>query len=159
MRETRGETSNKSARHIGRCRHGVGTGGTITGAGRFLKRNVSWIQILLADPVGSRLGNLVSATYPATMLLPGEGIGGSVAPANSIQVCRSPSNVSLTRRVSRVSSFAAGSGDARRTETPAHHGPWSPKTAPKTGQPRPVVAVLADSWGQVLHEGVDDTKP
>jgi cystathionine beta-synthase len=39
---------------------GVGTGGTITGVGRFLKRKNPDIQIILADPVGSGLAGLVN---------------------------------------------------------------------------------------------------
>ena len=38
---------------------GVGTGGTITGVGRFLKSKLPGVRIVLADPVGSRLAGLV----------------------------------------------------------------------------------------------------
>ena len=38
---------------------GVGTGGTITGVGRFLRSHCPGAQIVLADPVGSRLAHLV----------------------------------------------------------------------------------------------------
>ncbi|SRR6266545_3232652 len=34
---------------------GVGTGGTITGVGRYLRTHASGAKIVLADPVGSRL--------------------------------------------------------------------------------------------------------
>jgi len=55
---------------------GVGTGGTLTGAGRFLKEQKPSVQIVLADPVGSALGG----GDPGKYLL--EGIGGSKAPDN-----------------------------------------------------------------------------
>lgn len=55
---------------------GVGTGGTLSGAGRYLKERKPEFQIVLADPVGSALGGGTAGPY----LL--EGIGGSAAPAN-----------------------------------------------------------------------------
>jgi cystathionine beta-synthase len=55
---------------------GVGTGGTLTGAGRYLKERKPELQVILADPVGSALGGGQSGSY----LL--EGIGQSVPPAN-----------------------------------------------------------------------------
>ena len=38
---------------------GVGTGGTITGVGKFLKRKVKNFELVLADPKGSILKELV----------------------------------------------------------------------------------------------------
>ena len=67
---------------IGAFVSGVGTGGTITGVGRFLKRHVPGVKIVLADPVGSRLAHMVDASQPdADAGYAVEGIGGSVAPA------------------------------------------------------------------------------
>jgi cysteine synthase len=61
---------------------GVGTGGTITGVGRFLKARLPGVRIVLADPVGARLAHLVDSIHPdhdAGYLV--EGIGGSERPA------------------------------------------------------------------------------
>jgi Pyridoxal-phosphate dependent enzyme len=61
---------------------GVGTGGTITGVGRFLKAHCPDVLVVLADPIGSRLAHLVDQTHPdydAAYQL--EGIGGSVMPS------------------------------------------------------------------------------
>src|SRR5262249_25551208 len=44
---------------IGAFVAGSGTGGTITGVGRFLKRSVPGVRIILADPVGSGLAGWV----------------------------------------------------------------------------------------------------
>lgn len=55
---------------------GVGTGGTISGVGRYLKGRKPSVQVLLADPEGSALSGGPAGSY----LL--EGIGGSVAPGN-----------------------------------------------------------------------------
>jgi cysteine synthase len=61
---------------------GVGTGGTITGVGRFLKSRLPNVKVVLADPIGSRLAHLVNsdehpdqdAAYQV------EGIGGACSP-------------------------------------------------------------------------------
>ena len=55
---------------------GVGTGGTLTGAGRFLKERKPSVRVVLADPVGSTLSGGAAAPYLQ------EGIGGSVNPGN-----------------------------------------------------------------------------
>src|SRR5262245_31602588 len=101
--ETTGPEILEQARgRIGAFVAGVGTGGTITGVGRFLKRRVPNIQIVLADPVGSRLAHLVSPTHPdfddAYQV---EGIGGSVVPENF-----DPTIVDHVERVSDDDSFA-----------------------------------------------------
>jgi cysteine synthase len=44
---------------IGAFVAGAGTGGTISGVGRFLKARVPGVRIVLADPVGSRIAGLV----------------------------------------------------------------------------------------------------
>ena len=60
---------------------GVGTGGTITGVGRFLKAHCPGVRIVLADPVGSRLAHLVQPSHPDhDAAYQVEGIGGSVVP-------------------------------------------------------------------------------
>src|SRR6516165_5150270 len=43
---------------------GAGTGGTLTGVGRFLKARLPDVRLVLADPVGSRLAHLVSPIHP-----------------------------------------------------------------------------------------------
>ncbi len=67
--------------HVGAFVAGAGTGGTITGVGRFLKRRRPEVKIVLADPEGSRLAGLVNhgalgedGSYRL------EGIGGSEVP-------------------------------------------------------------------------------
>jgi cystathionine beta-synthase len=55
---------------------GVGTGGTISGVGRYLKERKPTVQILLADPIGSILSGGAAGAYHL------EGIGGSIFPPN-----------------------------------------------------------------------------
>src|SRR5262245_21313076 len=43
---------------------GVGTGGTITGVGRYLKTHIPTAKVVLADPIGSRLAHLVDSRHP-----------------------------------------------------------------------------------------------
>lgn len=61
---------------------GVGTGGTITGCGRFFKEKNPQIKIILADPVGSNLCNLVKGKNPTDGSYLVEGIGGDFIPEN-----------------------------------------------------------------------------
>lgn len=61
----------------------AGTGGTISGAGRYLKEHVPGVQIVLADPVGSGLGEWINTGQlgpdgPFTV----EGIGSASVPTN-----------------------------------------------------------------------------
>lgn len=62
---------------------GVGTGGSITGIGRFLKEMKPAAKVVMADPVGSVLANMAEGRAPGE---PGryevEGMGGACAPAN-----------------------------------------------------------------------------
>ena len=61
---------------------GVGTGGTITGVGRYLKRMNPEVQIVLADPAGSRLTGLINeGALGADGSYLVEGIGSSAVPA------------------------------------------------------------------------------
>jgi cysteine synthase len=68
---------------IGAFVSAAGTGGTISGAGGFLKHNVPGIQIVLADPYGSGLGEWINTGElgpdgPYTV----EGIGSASVPTN-----------------------------------------------------------------------------
>ena len=85
---------------------GVGTGGTITGVGRFLKAHCPGVRIILDDRIGSRLAHLVNPAHPdhhAAYLV--EGIGGSVMPS----VC-DPGVIDAVERVSDEESYATASG-------------------------------------------------
>lgn len=62
---------------------GVGSGGTLTGLGRFFKRVAPHVEIILADPKGSVLADLVNkGTHEAPGSWLVEGIGGDYVPAN-----------------------------------------------------------------------------
>ena len=61
---------------------GVGTGGTLTGTGRFLKEMNPSLKIVLADPVGSMLADLVMGRTTASSSYLVEGIGQDFIPGN-----------------------------------------------------------------------------
>ncbi|MFT3697469.1 MAG: cysteine synthase family protein [Kofleriaceae bacterium] len=68
---------------IGAFVSAAGTGGTISGAGRYLKEHVPGIQIVMADPIGSGLGEWINTGElgpdgPFTV----EGIGSASVPTN-----------------------------------------------------------------------------
>jgi cystathionine beta-synthase len=61
---------------------GVGTGGTISGAGRYLREQNPSIKIVLADPVGSLLTGHVQQKPGTAGAYLVEGIGGDTVPEN-----------------------------------------------------------------------------
>jgi cysteine synthase len=126
---------------------GVGTGGTITGVGRFLKRHVPGVQIIMADPIGSRLAHLLDPAHPdfdAPYQV--EGIGGSQVPA----VC-DLSVIDAAERISDEESFAM-TGRLLREEGLLVGGSSGTavvsalRTAASAKISGPIVALLADSW-------------
>jgi cysteine synthase len=129
---------------------GAGTGGTITGVGRFLKVHCPSVRVVLADPVGSRLAHLVDRAHPdVDEAFQVEGIGGSVMPA----VC-DPRVIDEAERVTDEESFAVARrliheegllvGGSSGTAVAA-----ALRVAAQ-GCDGPVVAVLADSWDRYL---------
>ena len=138
---------------IGAFVSGVGTSGTITGAGRFLKRHIPSIRIILAAPVGSRLAHLVSARHPdLDAAYQVEGIGGSVAPVNL-----DPKVVDHAERISDDESFAM-TGRLMREEGVLVGGSSGTAVAAAVRAAQtlelngPIVAILADSWDRYFSK-------
>ena len=126
---------------------GVGTGGTITGVGRFLKRHCPGVKIVLADPVGSLLANRVDAAHPAVdSAYAVEGIGGSVVPA-----CCDLSVVDAAERVTDDESFAAARRLIREEGLLVGGSSGTAVAAAlRVACDGPVVVILADSWDRYL---------
>ena len=61
---------------------GAGTGGTLTGCGRYLKEQKAEVKIVLADPVGSLLADLVGGRESEGSSYLVEGIGQDFVPGN-----------------------------------------------------------------------------
>jgi cysteine synthase len=130
---------------------GVGTGGTITGVGRFLKRHCPGVRIVLADPVGSRLAHLVDPAHPdhdAGYLV--EGIGGSEPPA-----VLDLSVIDAAERVTDDESFATA-GRLMREDGLLVGGSSGTAVAAALrvadGIDGPVVVLLADSWDRYYSQ-------
>lgn len=133
--------------NVGAFVAGIGTGGTITGVGRFLKKYCPHVQIVLADPVGSRLAHMINPEQPdfdgAYQV---EGIGGSVAPVvldlsviDSVERVTDADSFAMTARLMREEGLLVG-GSSGTAVVAAHR-------IASTINPRgPVVVLLADSW-------------
>jgi len=132
---------------VGAFVSGAGTGGTITGVGRHLKRQSPRTQIILADPLGSGLADWVeSGTLGPDGTYEVEGIGGSQVPTNLDR-----SVVDRAERVSDAESFAMVKrlvreegllvGGSAGTNVVA-----ALRVAARGDLDGPVVTVMCDSW-------------
>lgn len=61
---------------------GVGTGGTLTGVGRYLRERNPSVKIVLADPVGSLLAGMIEGRTGTSSSYIVEGIGQDFVPGN-----------------------------------------------------------------------------
>ena len=126
---------------------GVGTGGTITGVGRYLKTHVPGAKIVLADPIGSRLAHLVDARHPdhdAGYAV--EGIGGSEPPAvldlsvvDAAERVSDAESFAMTLRLIREEGLLVGGSSGTAVVAAL-------RVAASGSAKGPVVAILADSW-------------
>jgi cysteine synthase len=132
---------------------GVGTGGTITGVGRFLKARLPQVRIILADPVGSRLAHCVDPSLPdLDAPYQVEGIGGSVAPVNlDLSVIDAAERVAdeesfaMTGRLLREEGLLVGGSSGTAVVAAL-------REAARPGASGPVVVILADSWDRYYSQ-------
>lgn len=132
---------------IGAFVAGVGTGGTLTGVGRYLKRRDPAIRIVLADPAGSGLARWVErrelgpdAAYQV------EGIGSSKVPGtfdadvvDAAETIPDEESFETTRRLLVEEGLFVG-GSAGTAVAAAV------RVAARGEIRRPVVALLPDGW-------------
>lgn len=133
---------------------GVGTGGSITGIGRCLKRQDARTRIVLADPVGSLLASLWGDGLPpcdAPYLV--EGIGSSRVPANldlrvidAVERVTDAESFEAARRLIREEGLFAG-GSAGTAVAAAIR--VAARACPGDGA---VVALLPDGWDRYLSK-------
>lgn len=126
---------------------GVGTGGSLTGTGRYLKEQCSELQVVLADPAGSGLAEFSrSGTYGPDSSYEVEGIGASVSPENFDATI-----VDAAETISDEDSFAVARDLIQR------EGLWvggssgtvvaaALRRAQRAETGGPVVALVTDSW-------------
>ncbi len=138
---------------IGAFVAGVGTGGTITGVGRFLKKMMPSVRIVLADPVGSGLGQWVkTGIMGADAKYAVEGIGSSKAPdildrsvIDEVEQVTDAESFAMCRRLLREEGLLVG-GSAGTAVVAAL------RTAASGRVKGPVVALLPDSWDRYLSQ-------
>jgi len=150
--ETTGpEILEQTSGRIGAFVAGAGTGGTITGVGRFLKKRVPDVRIVLADPIGSGLARWVvegvvgpDASYQV------EGIGTSKPPEildrtviDAAESVSDEESFAMTRRLWVEEGLFVG-GSAGTAVAAALR-------VASSGTVRdPIVALLPDSWDRYL---------
>jgi cysteine synthase len=130
---------------------GAGTGGTITGVGRFLQKQASRAKIILADPIGSGLARWVveGAVGPDAKYLV-EGIGTSKPPEildrtviDGAESVSDDESFAMARRLWREEGLFVG-GSAGTAVVAAL------RVAASGTVTDPVVALLPDSWDRYL---------
>jgi cysteine synthase len=131
---------------------GAGTGGTLTGVGRFLKARVPGVRIVLADPVGSGLAGWVrdgvvgpDAAYQV------EGIGSSKPPDNldrtvldSVESVTDDESFAMARRLIQEEGLYVGGSSGTAVAAALR--------VAASGVKGPVVALVADSWDRYLSK-------
>lgn len=132
---------------------GVGTGGTITGVGRFLKRHCPGVRIVMADPVGSRLAHLVDPRWPdldAPFLV--EGIGGSEPPRvldlsviDDAELVSDAESFSMAGRLMREEGLLVGGSSGTAVAAAL-------RIAERNRIDGPIVVLLPDSWDRYYSQ-------
>jgi cystathionine beta-synthase len=126
---------------------GVGTGGTITGVGRCLKRANPAVRVVLADPVGSGLGEWAkTGIVGPDSAYAVEGIGSSQPPSildrsviDEVEQVSDRESFAVARRLLREEGLLVG-GSAGTAVAAAL------RVAASGRLDGPVVALLPDSW-------------
>jgi cysteine synthase len=136
---------------IGAFVAGAGTGGTITGVGRFLKKRAPGARIVLADPVGSGLARwVVEGVVGADAPYAVEGIGTSKPPEildrtviDAAESIPDEESFAIARRLWREEGLFVG-GSAGTAVAAAL------RLATRGEIRDPIVTLLPDSWDRYL---------
>lgn len=140
---------------------GAGTGGSLSGAGRFLKEQNPRVQVVLADPLGSQLGSYaLTGKYSGDGPYLVEGIGASQAPENlefqiidAVETISDEESFEVTRQLIRREGLWVGGSSGTAVAAALRRA-----ALPETGGP--VVALVTDSWDRYfsrkwLREPID----
>jgi cysteine synthase len=144
---------------IGAFVAGAGTGGTITGVGRYLKGYVPGVKVVLADPVGSALAEWVRTGHVGPDgKYEVEGIGASQPPAildraviDSAESVSDQESFAMTLRLIKEEGLLVG-GSAGTAVVAAL------RVAAGGSVDDPVVVVLPDSWDRYRSCGWMSTR-
>ena len=132
---------------------GVGTGGTITGVGKFLKQHVSDVRILLADPIGSGLAQRIDPRCTAvdTPYIV-EGIGSSAVPAicdlsviDAVEQVSDEASFYMTGRLIREEKAYVGGSSGTALAAALQFAGKEPLAGP-------IVVLFADSYDRYLSK-------
>ena len=133
--------------NVGALVAGAGTGGTLSGAGRYLKERNPACRIVLADPIGSGLAGAVNDGTPGvdgSYLI--EGIGASTPPAtfdvsvvDHAESVSDADSVAMTLRLVREEGLLVG-GSAGTAVAAALRVAADPRVH------GPVAVILPDAW-------------
>lgn len=128
---------------------GAGTGGTLTGVGRFMRRHKPEVRMVLADPFGSGLADWLETGQPGPDgAYQVEGIGSSLPPPNldrdildEVERVSDEESFAVTRRLIREEGLLVGGSSGTAVAAAL-------RVAQRLDGP--VVALLADSWDRYL---------
>lgn len=152
-RTTGPEILEQTGGDVGAFVAGAGTGGTLTGVGRFLHARLPGVRIVLADPVGSGLAGWVrdgvvgpDAAYQV------EGIGSSKPPDNldrtvidAVESVTDDESFATARRLIKEEGLFVGGSSGTAVAAALR--------VAASGVKGPVVVLLADSWDRYLSKG------
>ncbi|HXQ93972.1 MAG TPA: pyridoxal-phosphate dependent enzyme, partial [Thermoplasmata archaeon] len=138
---------------IGAFVAGAGTGGTITGVGRFLKSRVPGVRIVLADPVGSGLARWATeGVVGADAAYQVEGIGSSKPPEildrgviDAAESVSDDESFAMARSLIREEGLLVGGSSGTAVVAALR--------VAASGVKGPVVTVLPDSWDRYWSKG------
>jgi cystathionine beta-synthase len=136
---------------------GVGSGGTLTGIGRFMKKNSPKTQMILADPVGSVLAPLIKTgkmTEAGSWAV--EGIGEDFVPPNAdLSLVRDAYSISdresfgASRDLLREEGVLAGSSSGTLLAAALRY-------CHAQSEPKRVVSIVCDSGAKYLSKVFSD---
>lgn len=147
------EILDQAGGHVAAFVAGVGTGGTLTGVGRFLERRLAGVRIVLADPVGSGLARWAEdGTIGPDAPYEVEGIGSSKPPeildrsvVDEAHGVSDEESFAMTRRLWREEGLFVGGSSGTAVVAAL-------RVAARGDMDGPVVLLLPDSWDRYMSK-------